>query len=548
MRNAAIKDERRTGAGGYRDMKRAYEEPSIREVQGDTESVLHLRDRKRSHAVSGAFLVAVAVLILMGWLNHRLQTELHDDTAKISQTYQVIEKLQEILTDLSDAETGQRDFIITDHRQYLETYDAAVRETERDMAALKELTEDHPAQQKRLAGVESIVRERLEALRNGIEIRKSEGFQAVRAKIMGGRGQAVMDRVRSRVNEIAAAETELLQERSARLVSKTTRVNQARLAGSFLAISLLGAVFLLLNREVTRRGRAERELARQQKLLYMALEERTRSNDDLTRQRKDLEEMNLRLEEEVAERVRAQELLHETNAELGRSNRNLELFASVASHDLQEPLHTVTSYTELLAHKYRGRLDQRADTYIGFIVDGTTHMHRMINDLLAYSRVGTRAKPLVPVRMDAVLDQALASLGKALKESGAVIERTDLPEVAGDDTQLVQLFQNLIGNAVKFRKKEGQLRIRVSCERKGDEWVFGVHDNGIGIEPRFFERIFEIFSRLHTREEYEGSGMGLAICRKIVERHGGRIWAESGPGEGASFSFTMPGKGTGHAA
>jgi PAS domain S-box-containing protein len=249
---------------------------------------------------------------------------------------------------------------------------------------------------------------------------------------------------------------------------------------------------------------------------------------------------------DITVRKRAENDLQVVNAELQRSNRELELFASVTSHDLQEPLHTITSYTELLAQKCQGKLDQQADAYIHFIVDGTVHMHLMINDLLSYARVGTRGKPFGPVAMDAVLDQALNSLRKSLEESGAAIDREKLPEVAGDNVQLAQLFQNLIANAVKFRKRDVLLRIQISAERKGSEWLFGVHDNGIGIEPRFFDQIFEIFRQLHSREEYGGSGMGLAICRKIVERHGGRIWVESTFGEGASFFFTLPAKGTDH--
>jgi PAS domain S-box-containing protein len=264
------------------------------------------------------------------------------------------------------------------------------------------------------------------------------------------------------------------------------------------------------------------------------------ANENLARQQEQLEEIKTRLEAEASKRARAKELLKATNADLERSNKDLEMFASVASHDLQEPLHTITSYTELLAHRYQGKLDERADMYIGYIAEGTSRMHLLINDLLAYSRVGTKTKPFVPVQMDAVLNQALKSLGRSLKESGATVEREELPVVEGDGTQLAQLFQNLIGNAIKFRQKVTPLKIRVSAQRSGHEWVFGVHDNGIGIEPRFSKRIFEIFQRLHVREEYEGSGMGLTICRKITVHHGGRIWVESTLGEGASFYFTMP--------
>lgn len=264
------------------------------------------------------------------------------------------------------------------------------------------------------------------------------------------------------------------------------------------------------------------------------------ANEALEGHIKALENVNNQLEMEVTERSKAQDALDAANTDLERSNRELELFASVASHDLQEPLRTITSYIELLAHKYGDKLDQQADQYMGFIMDGAHHLQTLINDLLAYSRVGTRAKPFAPVKMDSVLDQVLGGMKKTIAESNTQVERDELPEVLGDDVQLAQLFQNLIANAVKFRKNEAASRIRVTIKEDGDEWIFGVHDNGIGIDPQYSERIFQIFRRLHTREEYEGSGMGLAICRKIVEHHGGRIWVESTRGEGSSFYFTLP--------
>jgi PAS domain S-box-containing protein len=270
------------------------------------------------------------------------------------------------------------------------------------------------------------------------------------------------------------------------------------------------------------------------------------ANDQLELKNLELRELNRKLAREAEARVEAQEALHAANAELDRSNKNLELFASVASHDLQEPLHTITSYTELLGRRYGDRFDDRGRQYMSFILDGTHHMHRMINDLLAYSRVNTRARPFFSVDLNAALKQALTSLARGLDESKATIEQVELPQVEGDDLQLAQLFQNLLSNAVKFAKKDVPLVIRISCEGSGSEWLLGVHDNGIGIEPRFLNQIFEIFRRLHTRQEYEGTGIGLAICKRIVEHHGGRIWAESTFGEGASFFFTLPTRGTNH--
>jgi len=247
---------------------------------------------------------------------------------------------------------------------------------------------------------------------------------------------------------------------------------------------------------------------------------------------------------DVTERKLAEEKLKQTMADLARSNKDLEQFAYVASHDLQEPLRMVSSYTQLLARRYEGKLDATADKYIAYAVDGANRMQRLIEDLLAYSRVGTRARGFAPTDCAAVLDQSLANLKAAIEQSGAVVTHGPLTTVVHDKLLLVQLFQNLIGNGIKFHV-EAPPRIHVSSEQKGDEWVFAVRDNGIGIETQYAERIFTIFQRLHTNEEYAGTGIGLAICKKIVERRGGRIWVESQPGRGSTFYFTVPTGGDG---
>jgi light-regulated signal transduction histidine kinase (bacteriophytochrome) len=214
------------------------------------------------------------------------------------------------------------------------------------------------------------------------------------------------------------------------------------------------------------------------------------------------------------------------------------MFAYVASHDLQEPLRAVNSYTQLLARKYQDRLDAKADKYIGYIVEGATRMQQLINDLLEFSRVGTRGKELVPTDCEVVLNRVLANLSVAIAESHATITRDPLPTVLGDEIQLIQLLQNLIGNAIKFRGEEPP-KVHISVKRQEKEWLFSVRDNGIGMEPEYFDRIFTIFQRLHSRSEYPGTGIGLAVCKKIVERHGGRIWVESEPGVGTAFYFTL---------
>jgi light-regulated signal transduction histidine kinase (bacteriophytochrome) len=246
-----------------------------------------------------------------------------------------------------------------------------------------------------------------------------------------------------------------------------------------------------------------------------------------------LREANVRLNTELEERKIAQR-------ELARSNAELEQFAYVASHDLQEPLRMVASFTQLLAKRYRTKLDADADEFIGFAVDGARRMQLLLNDLLAYSRVGTRGKLFEPTDCNEVLQEALANLTTAIEESDAAVNAGPLPKVAGDEVQLLQLFQNLISNALKFHNPGQPPQIRISAQREGSNWVFTVRDNGIGIAPEHQDRIFLIFQRLHQRHEYPGTGIGLALCKKIIERHGGRLWVESAPGQGATFYFTIP--------
>lgn len=241
--------------------------------------------------------------------------------------------------------------------------------------------------------------------------------------------------------------------------------------------------------------------------------------------------------------TQAQLLERETRQrqELSRSNAELQQFAYIASHDLQEPLRMVTSYLQLLERRYHDRLDQNANDFIAYAVDGAARMKTLINDLLAYSRVGTRGKPFEPTRCEAVVAQVVENLKVSIEENQATVRWGALPEILADSTQLTQLFQNLISNAIKFHGEAPPI-VEIRAERQSEQWLFRVRDNGIGIDPQYADRIFVIFQRLHNRTDYPGTGIGLAICKKIVERHGGTIWLESKPGQGSTFCFTIPDK------
>jgi PAS domain S-box-containing protein len=261
---------------------------------------------------------------------------------------------------------------------------------------------------------------------------------------------------------------------------------------------------------------------------------------------RDITDLKLTAEELTNYREHLEDLVKQRTAELekmthelARSNADLQQFAYAASHDLQEPLRTVAGFVKLLEKRYRGKLDEQADEFIKYACDGVERMQLLIKDLLIYSQVDTKEKVFEPTNCSVTLESAIRSLRSAIEENKAEVTYDPLPTVMADASQMSRLFQNLVGNAIKFHNRK-RARVHASAERKGDEWIFSVRDNGIGIDPKQAERIFVIFQRLHSREEYPGTGVGLAICKRIVERHGGRIWVESELGKGSTFYFTIP--------
>lgn len=250
---------------------------------------------------------------------------------------------------------------------------------------------------------------------------------------------------------------------------------------------------------------------------------------------------SLGMVQDVTERKEAEDQLKKATDELKRSNVALRQFAYATSHDLREPLRNMASFVKLLERRYKNKIDEKADQYIDYIVDSSKRMQALIDDLLDYARLETKGKVLEPLNCNELIDRTITDLTASINESKAEVTHDLLPDVTADPLQLSRLFQNLISNAIKYRGT-GTPRIHISASRGKDEWVFSVRDNGIGIDPEYFERIFVIFQRLHTREEYPGTGIGLAICKKIVELHGGRIWVDSEPGKGSTFYFSIPDK------
>ncbi|MCC6748468.1 MAG: PAS domain S-box protein [Deltaproteobacteria bacterium] len=242
---------------------------------------------------------------------------------------------------------------------------------------------------------------------------------------------------------------------------------------------------------------------------------------------------------DITARVQAEAALEVRSEELARSNAELEQFAYIASHDLQQPLRSVVTFLQLLSRRYQGKLDTQADEYITFAVDGAKRMQTLISDLLAYSRVQRAETPPARVELNALLTEVQENLRGSIEAAGAQLVVWPLPTVLGQSSQLVQLFQNLVDNAIKFRGSATP-RVEIGFEARGDEWVFHVKDNGIGLDPAYADKIFVLFQRLHGRGEYPGTGVGLAVAKKIVEQHGGRIWVESRPGQGSTFFFTLP--------
>ncbi|MEU2144160.1 MULTISPECIES: sensor histidine kinase [Streptomyces albovinaceus subgroup] len=492
------------------------------------------------HLILGGFVVVVCGCLVVGGLVLSRMSERTDELVdRIQPARSVSFQLQNALL---DQETGVRGFALTGDRSFLEPYEAGKSAELERLAQARELVGDDERLANDLDAIEAAAtrwrRDKAEpliaAVREGGPSRSGTTAQLQSSK-------TEFDTLR---RAYTAQQERLAEARDqARADLNAARSTRDWVVGILLGVLVLTIVALsvLLHRVVgvpLSRLRAASEAVRSG-----TFDQRIeiQGPSDVQAVAGAVENMRQRLSDELAETQKREGLLADQTQELRRSNSELEQFAYVASHDLQEPLRKVASFCQLLEKRYGTELDDRGKQYIAFAVDGAKRMQVLINDLLTFSRVGRVHEGWKPVDLGRSLDRALGNLAAAVEESGAVVERSEeLPELVGDATALTMVWQNLVGNAVKFRHPDRPPRITVDCEREDENWHLTVSDNGIGIAPEFADKVFVIFQRLHARDEYDGTGIGLALCRKIIEFHGGRIWLEPEPGEGTRIHFTLP--------
>ncbi len=467
-------------------------------------------DRRKLFAAFGlvlAFALADAVI------SYRATLRLIENERWVAHTHQVLNELEATISALKDAETGQRGYLVTGDESYLAPYYASGPQIRQHLDRLRALTADNARQQRRIAGLEPLIAARQARLRRGIDALRTAGPDAARRSVMTGEGRRLMERVREIAAEMTAEETALLSRRSG-----VARASGREALWTLSLTNLLLVALILLAAHLTRR--------------------------DLQRRRRVEAELEARVRERTAELATVNESLRRSTLELERSNRELQDFAFVASHDLQEPLRKIQAFGDRLKTKHGASIGAEGIDYLERMQAAARRMHVLINDLLAFSRVSSKAQPFVRVDLDRIAGEVLSDLEVRIQQTGGRVETGGLPAIDADPLQMRQLLQNLIGNGLKFHRPDEPPVVRISAvvDSNGGppEARITVADNGIGFDMKYLDRIFTPFQRLHGRSQYEGTGMGLAVCRRIVERHGGALTAESAPGQGARFLVTLP--------
>ncbi len=484
----------------------------------------------------GVFAVFLVAAILVGALAlTRLSDARGDVVVRIDPAMQQSLRLEAALV---DQETGVRGYALGAEQDVLNPYTAGVVEQDEAVADLRRLLAELPDA---AADLDDVVA-RADSWRTSYAQPTIAEIATTNAPAVGttvDQGKSYFDAVRRAMDSLQQHLDVARVETTATLDAAATSLNVVFIGIAVVFVLIVGALAIGLRLTAIR------------PVWRLAQEVRTVASGDFDHEVEqsgprevrelgaDVNLMRQRILRELSEAQRAHTELDERTKDLERSNAELEQFAYIASHDLQEPLRKVASFCQLLERRYKGRLDDRADQYIGFAVDGAKRMQVLINDLLAFSRVGRVVRESVVVSCDAVLEQATANLVTAIEQYGATIEAEPLPTVSAEVPLLTAVFQNLIGNALKFHGDEPP-HVRIGARRDGEFWEFSFADNGIGIEAEYADRIFVIFQRLHNKADYPGTGIGLAMCRKIIEYHGGTIWLDTEVESGSRFCFTLP--------
>lgn len=491
------------------------------------------------HLILAGFVLVVCGCVVVGGV---VLSRMSDRTTELVDRIQPARSSSfQLQTSLLDQETGVRGYALTGDASFLEPYEAGMAAERLRLGRVRQLVGNEQPFADDLDRIEEAADEWRDRRAGPLIASVGENGPARESSAPIGRSKAEFDTLRQLNTTLQAhLDTARDQARAELDAARATRdrVLWALVAGSVLAVVVLS---LLLHRMVGRPLNALAAASGSVRSGAFGNRIEVHGPSDVRAVAAAVEDMRRRLAAELAESQERETLLAEQTGELRRSNSELEQFAYVASHDLQEPLRKVASFCQLLEKRYGTELDDRGKQYIAFAVDGAKRMQVLINDLLTFSRVGRVQESWKPVDLDRSLDRALGNLTLAVEDAGATVVRENpLPELLGDATTLAMVWQNLIGNAIKFRRPDVPCRITIGCVREGEDWHLTVADNGIGIAPEFSDKVFVIFQRLHARDEYEGTGIGLSLCRKIIEFHGGRIWLDPEPAEGTLIHFTLP--------
>ncbi len=455
------------------------------------------------------WIAAIPILLLGAALWSRAQYR--GLLRQVDHTRQVQLAVQDLLVSLTDAENARRGYLTTGNSSYGVAVDTTAARIPQILRRVADLTRDNPGQAANVQALERLVNDRVALLRETSQPGREPAIQAEKRS-----GLAISAQLATVIASLTEEENRMFEQRKQATDTADFAAEAFLVAGCIATILLLAMAYRIMDRYAADRDRAESEFRN--------------ANLQLQEKVQQLDQLNHELESRVKERT----------ASLERSNRDLQQFAFVASHDLQEPLRMVASYLGLLSKTLRAKLTPEEEQYMRFAQDGAARMQALIRDLLAYAQAGSQIPELKQTRLGDVVKQARYAILQSIREAGAEISVGSLPELQVDPLKMSLVFQNLLSNAIKFRQPGGKPSIRIEAQKEAGEWRIAVQDDGIGFDPKYSERIFLAFQRLHGKNEYPGTGIGLAICKRIIEGHGGRIWAEARPGRGATFYFILP--------